>query len=59
MVNMCDIRPNPLSNQQVNGASDETSPPQNFLFVCIYTWNPNDPCFGWKRALFWWVDLPK
>ena len=26
-----------------------TSPPQMFLFVCIYTWNP---CFGWKRLSF-------
>ena len=54
-VNMCEIR----TNQQVNGASDETSPPQMFLFVClnnIYTWDlepkmtlvlvGKGPCFG-------------
>ena len=29
------------------------------IHIYIYTWNPNDPCFGWKRALFWGVDLQK
>ena len=21
-------------------------------YTCIYTWNPNDPCFDWKRPCF-------
>ena len=25
----------------------------------IYTWNPNDPCFAWKRPSFFGFDLPK
>ena len=24
-----------------------------------YTWNPNDPCFDWKRPCFAGVDLQK
>ena len=23
------------------------------LKIYIYTWNPNDPCFDWKRPCFW------
>ena len=25
----------------------------------MYTWNPNDPCFDWKRPCFGGVDLQK
>ncbi len=25
---------------------------QNDEYIYIYTWNPNDPCFGWKRPCF-------
>jgi len=30
-------------------------------FTCISTdtWNANDPCFGFEKALFWAVDLQK
>ena len=24
----------------------------NILYIYIYTWNPNDPCFDWKRPCF-------
>ena len=23
-----------------------------YEYIYIYTWNPNDPCFGWKRPCF-------
>ena len=23
-----------------------------YINTSIYTWNPNDPCFGWKRPCF-------
>ncbi len=25
---------------------------------CFSTWNPNDPCFAWKRPFFWRVVSP-
>ena len=27
------------------------------LSLCIYIWNPNDPCFSWKRPCLGGVDL--
>ena len=27
--------------------------------ICIRSWNPNDPCFDWKRPCFGGVDLQK
>ena len=29
---------------------DEILP--NYIYIYIYTWNPNDPCFAWKGPCF-------
>ena len=32
--------------------TDSETPPTRWAPIIISTWNPNDPCFDWKRPCF-------
>ena len=43
---------NRVHHPQVHDNSEKVKSTTGLLMYIVYTWNPNDPCFGWKRPCF-------